>query len=245
MLFIYLQVMLQKIVFVTGVLFSLTMSERVSAQYLSWVYSTITQDTQGREKKGTVTYSVNSEITKIEDDNEIITISYAGKVLYRHDKRSDQCLEFPITTGPLPRLESNEKTLKGKETLLLSNFKLFSTDKHQKIASYACHLKRIAFGVDFIKFQIVASPTSYAFGQNFTESMVSYWVSQDVTGFDRILKIAKEHNALYESNPFLRQIDIVGLFEILHGFPVQIVKTVNNIKSTFTLIEGPRSEKKY
>jgi len=220
--------------------FSLITHEGVQAHNLSWSYSVTAQDTQGKEKKDIITYSVSSDITKIEDEKETIIVDYGNKSLFRYDKRSDKCLEFSITPNSSPPLKPRENVSKEENMLSLSSFRVLPTNKYQFIVNYDCNLKRILFGVDFAKFQMVASPTTDAFGQKFTESIVSYCVSGDVVGFNSLLTIAKQHNDLFESNQFLRQIDIVGLFEILYGFPVQIIKATNNIKTTLSLIDKPQ-----
>jgi len=103
-------------------------------------------------------------------------------------------------------------------------------------------LKHILFSADFAKFQTVVPPTLYEFGQKFTELMVSYCVSTSIVSFENLLTIAKKHNAHFQRNQLLRQIDLVGLFEILHGFPVKIIKNVNKTKITMILIEEPHSK---
>ena len=217
------------------VVLSLLTHGQVQAKGLSWAYSVTTKNAQTQESKGTVTFSVNSAITNIEDEKEIISIDYANNILHRYDKRRKVCLDYPFSIGS-PPVYSKENNL-----LQLSKLRLFQTDRFQKIYRYNCRLKRILFGVDFAKFQTVAPPTTDKFGQIFTESMVSYCVSVDVAGFNSILAIAKQHRGFFESNQFLRQIDIIGLFEILNGFPVQIIKTTNNIKTTLSLIDAPQS----
>jgi hypothetical protein len=216
------------------VVLSLTTHEQVLANGLSWAYSVTTRNAQKQESKGTVTFSVNSAITNIEDEKEIITIDYSNNILYRYDKRSEKCSCFPLSTSSSPQYSKEDNALQ------LSNFRLFSTDKSQKTSHHTCRLKQILFGADFAKFQTVVPPTTKAFGQIFTESMVSYCVSTDVAGFNSMFAIAKQHSGFFESNLFLRRIDIIGLFEILYGFPVQIIKTANNIKTILSLIDEPQ-----
>ncbi len=165
---------------------------------------------------------------------EIITIDYTNNILYRYEKRSERCSGFPLSTNSSPQYSTENNGLQ------LSDFKLFSTDNSQRTPRHNCRLKKILFGADFALFQTAAPPTTDAFGQIFTESMVSYCVSVDIADFNSILAIAKQHSDVFENNQFLRQIDIISLFKILHGFPVQIIKTVNNIKMTLLLIDKPR-----
>jgi len=221
--------MLYKILLI--VLLSLTAHKQVFANGLSWAYSVTSKNAQKQIKKDIITFSVNNNITTMDDEKEIISIDYANSILYRYDKQRDECSSFPF---------SSNMSLKENNMLKLSNFRLFATNKFQKIAHHNCQLKRILFGADFAKSQMIVSPTSNVFGQIFTESMVSYCVSINIANFSRILAIAKQHNIFFESNQFLRQIDIIGLFEILQGFPVQIIKIANNTKTTLSLMNEPK-----
>ena len=223
----------KKFLFAVLVLSLLTYGQ-VQAKGLSWTYSVTTENAQTQESKGTVTFSVNSAITKIEDEKEIITIDYDNKILYRYDKRSERCAGFPLLTSSSPKYV-NENNLSQ-----LSSLRLLQTDRFQKISRHNCRWKQILFGADFAKFQTVAPPIIDAFGQIFTESMVHYCVSEHVAGFNSILTIAKQRRGFFERNQFLRQIDLIGLFEILYGFPVQFIKTSNKIKTTLTLVNEPQ-----
>ena len=60
--------MLYKIfLFITVVVLSLTTHGQVLAKGLSWAYSVTTTDSQKQEPKGTITFSVNYDITTIDD----------------------------------------------------------------------------------------------------------------------------------------------------------------------------------
>lgn len=225
-------------------LFGLSAYERVQSQELTWVFNKVTRDIQGNEESRLITYSVNSEITKIEAENEIIYIDYANYILYRYNKPKGPCLKFPINSSRSTKTADIKNDLEKRNTSLISDFKVFTTDEYKEIANYDCYLKRILFGADLAKFQMVAPLIVHEFGQKFTEAMVSYYVSQDVFGFNCLLKIAQKHSDIFQNNPLLRQIDIVGLFEILHGFPVQVSKTVGNVETITTLLVDPQPRDK-
>ena len=108
--------MLYKIFLFTVVVLSLTTHEQVLANGLSWAYSVTIRNAQKQESKGTVTFSVNSAITNIEDEKEIITIDYSNNILYRYDKRSEKCSDFPLSTSSSPQYS------KENDELQLSSF---------------------------------------------------------------------------------------------------------------------------
>lgn len=225
-----------------AVLFGSGITEKVYAEDLIWVFGEKTHD--GSDKPGTlVTYSVNDERTRIETENEIICIDYTHYTLYRYHKHDGSCLKFPINSGVLDNANSRKSHSKKNNNSLSVDYKVFITDRHQNIGNYNCQLKQILFGANLAKLQTVRSPVVHEFGQSFTGLMVSYCVSKDVVGVDRLSRIAKKHESIYLQNPFLRQIDLVSLIEVLQGFPVQISQKVHDREKTMTLLEAPRTGK--
>ena len=67
---------------------------------------------------------------------------------------------------------------------------------------------------------MVIAPVISEFGQDFTESSATCWVTTDIAELDRLLAIAQKRKNIYEDNQLLRQIDIVGLIGLLQGIPV-------------------------
>lgn len=53
-----------------------------------------------------------------------------------------------------------------------------------------------------------------------------YWLSKEVEGYDEFKKISEHMAKGFEKNPMLKQMNITGMMNKLHGFPV---KTVNRI----------------
>jgi len=91
------------------------------------------------------------------------------------------------------------------------------------------------FGADLAMFQMVSPLVVHEFNQKFSESMVGYYVSKDVVGLNTLLHITQERSDVFKNNQLLRQIDIIGLLEVLKGFPVQIIQKLRDTDSLTTL----------
>ncbi len=220
-------------------LFSLSAYGQAQSQELTWDFVKVTRDIYGNEQSDTITYSVNSEISKIESANEIIYIDYAKYALYRYNKLDRSCVGFPLNSNKTNEPVNTKENLRKRSIALVSSLKLLTTTEHKEIAHYNCSLKHIMFGADLALFQMVAPLVVTEFNQKFTESMVSYCVSDEVVGFSTLLNIAQKRSDVFKNNPLLRQFDIVGLLEILEGFPVQITHKFQETTSVTTLLNKP------
>lgn len=220
-------------------LLNLSIHGQAQSQELTWQFARVTRGIHSGEQSDTITYFVNSDISKIEYTNEIIYIDYAKYTLHRYNKLDKFCIGFPLRSNKTNELSDTPGKLKRNSISLVSSLKLFTTTEHKKISSYNCSLKQILFGADLAKFQMVAPLVVKEFNQQFTESMVSYSVSDEVPGFRILLNIAHKRNHVFKNNPLLRQIDIVGLLEILNGFPVQITRKFRGTQSVITLKDKP------
>ncbi|MBM3163020.1 MAG: hypothetical protein FJZ79_06835 [Chlorobi bacterium] len=202
---------------------------------MTWVFGEKNRDAVDRPGD-VVSYSVNEERTRIETRSEVIGIDYSRLTLCRYRKHDGTTQEFPLH----PPASAHEKV--RKYPVSESDYRLSVTDRRQTIGNYESRLKQILFGADFAKLQTARAPVIRAFGQDFTESVVQYWVSEDVPGLDRLMRIAEKHEALYRSNPLLRRIDLVGLIGILHGFPVGISQKTRGVEENLILLHAPRTD---
>jgi len=222
-------------------LFGLSSYSHADSQGLVWKFNEVTRDLNGNEKKENISYSVNSEITRIENSKEIIFIDYSKYVLYRYGKSNRSCQIFILNSGKVKEPADTKEILKKRSLSLISSLKVFTADEQKEVANYDCSLKHVMFGADLAMLQMVTPPVVHEFGQRFTESMVGYYVSNDVAGLDTLFNIAQKRNNVFKNNPLLRQIDIVGLLEIVDGFPVQITHKSRDSVSVATLLKNPSS----
>jgi len=212
---------------------------QAQSQGFTWDFVTVTRDTHGKETSETISYSVNSEITKIEDGQEIISIDYSQYVLYRYNKSERSCLKFPLYSSYATEPADPKENSREKSIALVGSLKRITTTERKEIGPYKCSLQHILFGAQFAVSQMVASPVIQKFNQQFTESMVSYWVSNEVLALSPLLTISQKRRPVYQNNPLLRQVDIVGLLEILEGFPVQSRYRFREVESVMTLLNKP------
>ncbi|MFW2440116.1 MAG: hypothetical protein ACN4GR_12165 [Arenicellales bacterium] len=220
-------------------LFGLSSNSHAGPEGLVWKFNEVTRDFNGIEKKQNITYSVNSDITKIEDAKEIIYIDYSNYNLYRYARSNRSCQKFILNSGNEIEPLGTKEILKKRSLSLISSLKVFTTDERKELANYNCSLKHAMFGADLAMLQMVAAPAVYEFGQKFTESMVGYYVSNDVTGLDSLFNIAQKRSDVFKNNSLLRQIDIIGLLEVLDGFPVQFTRKFHDTVSRTTLLKNP------
>ncbi|MDA8138892.1 MAG: DUF4412 domain-containing protein [Desulfobacteraceae bacterium] len=66
-------------------------------------------------------------------------------------------------------------------------------------------------------------------------AQADYWSSKDVKGYDEMKAIGEKTAKLFESNPMLKQTNILGLMKELDGYPVQTVTKVMSSSTTTTL----------
>ena len=220
-------------------LLSLSAIDQAQSQGLTWEFTKVTRDIHGNETKKIIAYAVNSEITKIEYLNEIIYIDYAKYAFYKYNKLEGTCLQFPLNSKNITEPIDTKDINKKRNISLIGSLKVFTTTEHKKIFHYNCSLKNVLFGADLAMSQMVSPLVVHEFNQKFTESMVGYYVSKDVVGLNTLLHIAQKRSEVFKNNPLLRQVDIIGLLEILKGFPVQIIQKGRDTDSLTTLSGNP------
>jgi hypothetical protein len=230
--------------FTTMILCSWHAPTTAGSEEISVIYS---KESSTPQDNGTVkeiiTYAVSSQISSITKENETVFIDYDHLRLYRHHKSENSCESFTLN-NPSPVIKetsSDKKTALHSMKNLVGSTKVITTDEHRKIEGYNCQKKHILFASDLSFSQMVTPPVIKQFGQDFTESMATYWVTRDIDGLDALLKIARKHKEIYQANPLLRQIDMVGLFEMLEGFPVMIEKKTRQDIEKYTLISLKRT----
>ena len=233
----------RSVVILTVLLFNLSIHDKAQSQELTWEFTKTTRDSHGQEKNENITYFVSPEVTKINHSDEIIYIDYRIHILYRYNKADEVCLKFPLISNNINQPANTKELLKKRNISLISNLKVVSTTDHKEIAQYNCSLKHVMYGADLAMFQMVAPPVVHEFGQRFTESMVGYYVSDKVIGLHTLYNIAQKRSDIFKNNPLLRQIDIVGLLELLNGFPVQMIQKHRDTDSVTTLLGNPKPNK--
>ncbi len=217
---------------------SLLFSGSVQAAGLKWKFDNVTQGIHGKESHQAITYSVFPGVSIVEYEQEIIHIDYTEHFLYKYDKVDKECLKYPLRSSRRQDRIDPDANANEISTSLVSSMKIFPSTEHKKIHGHRCAVKNILFGSDLAKFQTVAPLVVTEFNQKFSESMVGYCVSDTIVGLNRLYEIAKKRDEVFQNNPLLRQIDIVGLIEVLNGFPVQINQRVGNLTMVTTLQGG-------
>ena len=216
-------------------LLSLNAHGQAQSQGLTWEFNKVTHDIDGNQENEDITYVVSSKITKIEYTNEIIYIDYAKYALYKYNKLDRSCLKFPLNSNNITEPVDTKEVLKKRNISLISSQKVFTTTESKEISHYNCTLRHVMFGADLAMFQMVSPLVVHEFNQKFSESMVGYYVSKDVVGLNTLLHITQERSDVFKNNQLLRQIDIIGLLEVLKGFPVQIIQKLRDTDSLTTL----------
>lgn len=229
----------KSIFFFMTFLLSLSTYDQAQSQGLTWEFSRATRDIHGNETKRNISYSVNPEITRIEDAKEIIYIDYAKYALYTYNKLDGACLKFPLKSNNITEPVDTKEGINKRNISSIGSLKVFTTTEHKEIGHYNCSLRHVLFGADLAMFQMVSPLVVHEFNQKFTESMVGYYVSKDVVGLKTLLHTAQKRSVVFKNNPLLRQVDIIGLLEILEGFPVQIIKKNRDTDSLTTLSGNP------
>lgn len=202
------------------------------------------QDNETEKEK--ITYAVSSQITAFSEASETVFIDYGQLRLYRHNKLNNSCRPFSLknpTTTNNTTAEKEEIALQRLSNLL-GHFKVIATNERKKIKTYNCQRKQIHFAYELSFSQMVVAPTINQFGQNFTESLVTYWVAEEFDSYDFLMKIARKHKGIYNATPLLRQVDMLGLLEALEGVPVKISKKVDKAIREYTLFSVEKTSEK-
>lgn len=230
--------------FTTMIFFSSLAPTTAGSEVILVSYSKESSTPQdSRTVREITTYAVSSQFSSITKEDETVFIDYDHLRLYRHRKSNNSCEVFPLN-NPSPVVKeasSDEKTALHSMRNLVGSTKVITTDEHRKIENYSCLKKHILFASELSFSQMVKAPVIKQFGQDFTESMVTYWVTKDIDNLDTLLKIAHKHKEIYQANPLLRQIDMAGLIEMLEGFPVMIEKKTRQDIEKYTLISLERT----
>jgi hypothetical protein len=194
----------------------------------------------------TVTFAVSAHLSSVTQKEETVYIDYEKLRLYRYSRKNNSCESFPLNdpakTPGQPA--GGEEQARQDMIKILGSFRVITSGERQKIQGYACRKKHILFAADLSSSQVAVSPEISRFGQNFTESTVSYWVTTEVQELDTLLYHAGTRHEIFQANPLLRQVDVTGLLEPLQGLPVMIEKKTRQDAIQLTLMNISRKSSK-
>ncbi len=169
-------------------------------------------------------YSASKRYTRIEDEKgHIILIDYALPTLYRFTKQSTACEKYALEDPGSEYPAAGDSPVSQQDHLcrLLGSIRVSPSSETGEVAGFKAKKTQVYFGADIRMFQMLAPPVLTVLGQNFTERQVNYMIRQDVPHFAILKDLAGHHEPVFQANPLLRQIDPVGLINVLNGFYVQ------------------------
>jgi hypothetical protein len=209
---------------------------QVSAIISTYRQQTDTQ-TDSTSVIGTKTYITSASFTIIENALEKIIIDYNQSILVRIKKSDTNCVQYKFDYKQVIAEEEDNRDRLVRQRLydLLGSTRQYDSDRYETIAGYHAKKITIHFAADLRMFRMVVAPIIEILGQQFTETSHDYWVSDLVSTYNDLYKTAGERHTVFETNPFLKQIDYLGLLQQLRGFPVRLTRKIGSITIIETL----------
>lgn len=173
---------------------------------ISWSVEKRTEQ-KSYSQSSVVQYSVSNTITRISSIEETILIDYQDLQLFRFKNADQACSKYV--------LEKTDKDEPFAETLLLPSTKEIQTSPVSKIKKYIIFGGRLAFH------QMINAPVIHRYGQDFTLAITEYAATDRLSNIKRLFDVAEQHRQIFLDYPLLRQLDPIGLIDLLGGFPVE------------------------
>jgi hypothetical protein len=162
---------------------------------------------QSFSQSSVIQYSVSNAITRISSIKETIFIDYQALRLYRLSNADQACSGYVF--------EKADKNAPLAETLVLPYTEEIQTSSVSKIRKYIIFGGRLAFH------QMIKAPVVHRYGQNFALSIIGYSATDSLPDLKRLFDLAEQHRQIFLDYPLLRQLDPIGLLELLGGFPME------------------------
>ena len=199
------------------------------AQQLSW---SVLQTTAGNTTvpPTSITYTVSEKATRIDAPAEVVFIDYRQRRLYRQRLPGESCQAFAFASPP--------------SILPIAQTRVIATEEKLRLNSQLCTKKLLYFGSDLAIAQTMVPPSVQHYGQVFTIRVLSYWVPNNSAGFHALFDVSRNHRQTFTDFPLLRQIDPLGVVDLLQGFPLQCEEMLTNgrLVSTLEVFPPPVSE---
>ena len=127
-----------------------------------------------------------------------------------------------LKIGPEVPEMSDEEAAQAQEFMkkMMASVEVTATDETKKISDYNCK-KYI------VSFMMMKS---------------EYWVSKDVKAYKEFRVLSEKMAKMFENNPMLKQMNIMGIMENIDGFPVQTVVEMMGGSITSTLIKAEKKD---
>ncbi len=206
---------------------------------ITWQFRSQAQKAGKQPIGETITWQVNTDVTKITSPLSTTYLDYAGKTLYRMNNHTGTCRKFPFTTTPVGQDSKNQKAPFPVSAHYTSAPALPLQEKI--ILGFHCTRYQLLFDTSLTISQMMYARQLQAFGKTFRESTATWWVSRDVPLFKELLDIAVQREKNFAANPFLRQIDWVTLLTKIRGFPVQQTSKTGTQLTNLILLREPTS----
>lgn len=184
------------------------------------IYWESVQKTESMPGKTNETEQIRQYLTpsasRMEQQDRITIIHFEKKTIHDIDPAAKTYSVTDMESmGAMPEMEDGEakEMMAGFMKQMVNAVQVVPTDEKKTIAGYACR-----------KYLVNIMGTS---GE--------YWISKDVPGYADIQAASKNAAKAFESNPILKQSNIMAIMADLDGFPVETDLRVMGGRITTTL----------
>jgi hypothetical protein len=197
-----------------------------------------------REPLSPINYYRTENKLRIDDGDEIVIVDYADSKLFRCDSARINCTVFDLS--PEPNLPSQPVDINTQTRTalaeLMGSMKVTPGNETQVVNTIPCRKLFVSFGNRINMARTVVPLEIQALGRKFRAHTAVYWVSKKIPVYDELFKLDAQ-SAVFKSCPLLRQIDPLGLFPFLDGFPVSIEQTDKNGQLTIFMLKTVKRQK--
>lgn len=197
-------------------LFSIILGLITSSAAMADLYWESDQETKGMPGRPDETKVIKTYLTvyasRTEQEGQITIMDFDTKIMYHINPQAKTYQQINLAEMGKPPEMKGEKGQMQQQMMknMMGNIQVTPTQETRQIAGYNCQ-KYLVSGMMMNS---------------------DFWLSKDVKGYEEIKEIGKKNASVFDENPMMKQMNIVGMMSQLDGFPVQMV--MNIMKGTLT-----------
>jgi hypothetical protein len=150
---------------------------------------------------------VSSDGTTTDMSDRITIFDFKEKMMYDLDKKAKTYTKSPIDKMGMPAEGMDAEQAKMMQQMMKSmagSIKVTPTGVVETINGYKCR-----------KFLV-----------NMMMAQSDYWATKEFKGYDEMKEIGEKAAKIFEANPMMKQMNIMGLMKELDGFPIKTATQV-------------------
>ena len=174
----------------------------------------------GEQTPIALTLTIEAERTVMDRDGLKLSIDYGRRELIRQEVGREDRVVYPL--APPGGRPAAPATPGEALRVQAAAYRIVATRPGQRVRAWPAREVQVWFGPGLSRLRTMVPLAVTAFGEQFGERRVRYWVSAAVTDHDALRQLAAGRRPLVRANPLLLQLDPVNLILPLGALPVRL-----------------------